>query len=311
MARQMAYEPRRKSRRSALSPPRDQPAHASASAEPIDNAIRSLIEGLGPVMVDEGLTAKAVADIAKRVLVNEAARRSTMATGRVNHSKVAALTGLTRSEVRSLLKGQPLDLARKRTGLDRITRVIEGWHADPRFLSANGTPRTLNLGAKTGEFGDLVRRHSGDIPPRVVLEQLLEKNRVKIQRGQVRLLATKASTSETKAARQRPDVSPYVSDVLAAAASDRVKLTFAHRLELHASSESETHHLSDRVARTLSTAVAALRANAIDGADAQSGAKIVVSIAVTTHDPSHTKIATKKTEERRAKKSTEPTGNPS
>ena len=237
-------------------------------------------------MVDEGLTAKTVADIAKRVLVNEAARRSKMATGRVNHSKVAALTGLTRSDVRLLLKGQSSDATRKRTGLDRITRVIEGWHADSRFLSANGRPRALTLGAKAGEFGDLVRRHSGDIPPRVVLEQLLEKNRVKLQRGRVRLLASKVSVSESQTAKQRPDVAPYVSDVLAAAVSDRVKLTFAHRLELHARSESGVHHLSDRVARTLSTAVAALRANEADGVDVNTSTKLVISIAVTTHDPS-------------------------
>jgi hypothetical protein len=282
----MAHELRLKKARRELSPARSQRPIASPSSEPLGNAIRSLIESLGPVMVDEGLTAKIVADIAKRVLVNEAARRSKMTTGRVNHSKVAALTGLTRSEVRSLLRGQPSDGTRKRTGLDRITRVVEGWHADSRFLSAHGKPRVLTLGAKAGEFGDLVRRHSGDIPPRVVLEQLLAKNRVKLQRGRVRLQASKASVSEPKASKQRPDVAPYVSDVLAAAVSDRVKLTFAHRLELHARSESEVHHLSDRVARTLSTAVAALRANETDGIDVNANTKLVISIAVTRHDAS-------------------------
>lgn len=254
-------------------------------------------------MVDDGLTAKAVADIAKRVLVAEAARRSKMATGRVNHSKVAALTGLTRSDVRSLLKGQTLNVERKGTGLDRISRVIDGWHVDPRFLSENGKPRALALGTKTGEFGDLVRRHSGDIPPRVVLEQLLERKRVRVVKDRVCLTVSKTKHSRQQSKGQRQNVLPYISDVLSAATSDRVRLTFAHRLELPAGSEAETNHLSDRVARTLSTTIAALQANTLHGSNAPTGAKLVVSIAVTQHDPQNERVARNTTENRRATQS--------
>jgi hypothetical protein len=234
-------------------------------------------------MLDEGVTAKAVAGIAKRVLVAEAMRRSSMASGRVNHSKVAALTGLTRTDVRTILHSNLATPSRSRTGLDRITRVVEGWQADPRFLSRRGKPRALPLGTTKGTFGDLVRRHSGDIPPRVVLQALIEKHRVIVKNRLVSLLPEKQPNRPTKRATQPPDVTPYIADILSAATSDRVKLTFAHRLELTADTDTLGTHLSDRVARTLSTAIAALGANVAHGGPAGGGVKLVVSVAVTEH----------------------------
>lgn len=271
-----------RARRSSSGKPKSVPR--AASGLPVHEGLRSFFRALGPLMLREGITAKAVSSMVKQALVAEAARQSSMGSGRVNNSKVAALTGLTRTEVRLMLRRGLDGSNRKRTDFDRITRVVKGWHTDLRFVSRAGKPRALRIGNAKGEFGDLVRRHSGDIPPRVVMEQLVQGRRAKIAKGLVRLIKPPSGNPRGKASQNLPDVTPYVMDVLSAAATEKVKLAFAHRLELYPATDSEGNYLSDRVARALSTTISALGANARQGQLTESQAKLVVSVAVTLHD---------------------------
>lgn len=223
------------------------------------DVLRTLLGALAEALLDSGVTPHQVAEIAKDALVAEAARGARMATGRVNHSKVAALTGLSRAEVRRRLAEASRTKRVPLRALDRTSRVIAGWRRDPDFLRRDGTPRALPLRDAAHGFPALVRRHSGDIPPRAVLEAMLSRglatqsnNTVSLRRNQKEgVVASSGALTEAI---------PYIGALLSTASSRNSKLSYAHELELVAEDASDEILLTDHLVRTLATAIGAMKA---------------------------------------------------
>lgn len=206
-------------------------------------------------MLDEGVTADRLRDIASDVLLNVSAVRSRLKNGRINASQVAAATGLTRTEVRARLKRPGVMTARRLVSMDRVSRVVTGWKGDARFATTRGHPRALTVGGGTREFEQLVRLHSGDVPPRVVLDELLNRKLVSLRRGRIRLLSTnrRNATQHAALAAATQQLSRLLPDV-----STRLfRLPFARILELQtASLEDETLAIGSIVEALSSTALA-------------------------------------------------------
>jgi hypothetical protein len=86
---------------------------------------------------------------------------------------------LTRKEVQRLL-AQPRDTNAAATEeYHRATRVITGWIRDPDFGDGKGHPFPLRMEGKRASFSELVKRYSGDIPVRAMLDELLRVGAVK------------------------------------------------------------------------------------------------------------------------------------
>lgn len=221
------------------------------------DVIRTLLNVLADHLIEGGVTPQQIADLARDALIARAAADARMATGRVNHSKVAAVTGLSRSEVRRRLAdavgGKRIPLR----ALDRTSRVIAGWQRDPTFLRRDGKPKELSLSGPGASFASLVRMHSGDIPPRVVLEEMLKKNVVRLEKNKVILLS-----GVTKTLRRGDDAlaeaAPYVAELLAAATLPQSQLGFAHQVQMTAEDASHEILLTEHVVRILSAAIGAL-----------------------------------------------------
>src|SRR5690606_26301935 len=49
---------------------------------------------------------------------------------------------------------------------------ISGWTQDEAFMDSQGNPADLPLDNSPNSFAELVRRYSGDAPPRAVLDEL-------------------------------------------------------------------------------------------------------------------------------------------
>ena len=100
--------------------------------------------------------------------------------GRVNVSRIAANTGLTRVEVAALLAEQRGAPPRKQRGRVRAERVLQGWWSDPQFQDHSGTPARLPRKGARRSFVALVRRHSGDSHNAApILEELLRSQAVR------------------------------------------------------------------------------------------------------------------------------------
>jgi hypothetical protein len=54
---------------------------------------------------------------------------------------------------------------------NRAARVLTGWIRESEYLDAKGQPKALSADGDDG-FAGLVRRHSGDMPARAVLDEL-------------------------------------------------------------------------------------------------------------------------------------------
>ena len=118
---------------------------------------------------------KAFVDIAKHTYVEVAADEFGIPGKKTSVSRVALLSGLTRKDVQRLLDAPAANDAETGERYNRAARVVAGWVRDPEFSDADGNPKTLSLqeGRAQASFAALVRRFSGDIPFRAILDELL------------------------------------------------------------------------------------------------------------------------------------------
>jgi len=103
-------------------------------------------------------------------------------------SRISALTGLTRKEVKRLLELDTPDDTASQERFNRGIRVISGWVNDARFHDSSGKPSDLPLDGKLKSFALLVKEYSGDIPTRAMLSMLEEAGSVKSVGKKVRLV---------------------------------------------------------------------------------------------------------------------------
>ena len=166
-------------------------------------AYKKLLQPLVRILVRNDVNFYDFVEVLKSVFVDVAAKEEFRLPNRaMSDSRVAILTGLNRKEVArqrdALHRGEPLKLS---GNLSRLTRVLVGWHSDPDFTGPYGMPREIPFDSKgeldselepsqhadpkansEGEwiptFAELVRRYSGDMSPRAMLDELLRVSAV-------------------------------------------------------------------------------------------------------------------------------------
>jgi hypothetical protein len=80
-----------------------------------------------------------------------------------NVTRIATVTGLSRSEVTALLAQAPDEMPPVKRGRPRAQAVLDAWHEDPRFGNRKtGQPAVLPLKRGRFSFQELVRLFSGD-----------------------------------------------------------------------------------------------------------------------------------------------------
>lgn len=150
----------------------------SQHSDAIRRALSRLLTPLARILVREGIAYDAFDELARQAYVRAAEQELRLPGRRQTTARVATLTGLTRKEVARLRGRRPeagpdaLD-----AGLNRAARVVSGWVRDAEFHDADGRPAQLPVEGPGG-FDRLVRRYSGDMPPRTVLEELARSGAV-------------------------------------------------------------------------------------------------------------------------------------
>lgn len=137
-----------------------------------------MLTELARVLLNAGIGVREFEQAAKIAFVRAASNIALLGNSRVNKSAVAAMTGLTRSEVKRIYELID-DASEVETRGQRALRVLEGWCTDPDFVDARGRPRPLSQRGKHS-FAQLVRRYSGDIPPRAILRELIRLDLVNV-----------------------------------------------------------------------------------------------------------------------------------
>lgn len=141
--------------------------------EILHGAIARLLRPLARILLRHNLSFLTFSDLAKKVFIEVAEQEFLPAGRKQSISRIAMLTGLSRKEVLRV-KRVPLPADGETIAQQgRSIRVINGWILDDRFLDDAGNPRVLDFDGQDTSFSSLVRHHSGDIPPRAVLDELL------------------------------------------------------------------------------------------------------------------------------------------
>ena len=143
-------------------------------------ALSLMFKPLIRLLIAQGVTHAELSETAKEVYV-ETALRHFDSDGRINKSRIAILTGLTRKEVKNVID-RSLNSDHKEKTYSRPARVLTGWYSDPMFQGPYGIPLELpyEIGNENEEpsFVELVKRYSGDMAPRQMLNQLMESGAV-------------------------------------------------------------------------------------------------------------------------------------
>ena len=142
---------------------------------PLTNALYRVLRPLARLLLRNGVAYQSFAELVKRAYVEAALEDFQGQARKPSDSRTAVMTGLTRKEVkrqREALSAQGDGGAEAPSG-NRAAKVVTGWVHDPDFLDVEGNPGVLPFEGAANSFSALVRRYSGDMTPRAVLDELV------------------------------------------------------------------------------------------------------------------------------------------
>ena len=137
-------------------------------------ALRRMLKPLVKLFISQGVTHAEFAEAAKEVFV-EIALRDFETNYRINKSRVAILTGLTRKEVKNVID-RALSTGQQDKLYSRPEKVLAGWFSDPSYTGPYGIPMELPYEGSTSyepSIVNLVKTYSGDMAPRQMLNELI------------------------------------------------------------------------------------------------------------------------------------------
>ena len=150
-----------------------------------------MLKPLVKLLISQGVSHADFSAAAKDVFVEMAIRHFDDGL-KINQSRIAILTGLTRKEVKNVIDRAMIAKSHGKN-FSRPSRVLVGWHSDPKYTGPYGVPLELSY-----EFGDdddrpsfkeLVKAYSGDMAPAQMLKELLRVGAVvKLDTGNFRVV---------------------------------------------------------------------------------------------------------------------------
>jgi hypothetical protein len=159
----------------------------------LSTACLRLLRPLARIMLRHGLSTYDFSRIANIAFV-AAARDILREQGKpLSFSRVSTITGLHRHVVSDIVNSADAGSADTAVDKDyrrnRLARVLSGWFESPGYTDSEGRPLALSVDGPEPSFNSLVRQFSGDIYPRIILDELIEVGAAKMLKdGSVRAL---------------------------------------------------------------------------------------------------------------------------
>lgn len=135
-------------------------------------------------LISCGITMVEFRAAAQAAFVQAALRTARLRNSRVNQSAVAAVTGLTRTQVRALLRNPQETLPPVGA---RILTVVSGWRSDPEFTDVDGNPLKLRIAPGRHSFPALIRKYGRDVSHKALLSEMTRIGFVRLRSGLVSL----------------------------------------------------------------------------------------------------------------------------
>lgn len=135
-------------------------------------ATARILRPLVRILLRNGIASDAVTELVRRVYVDVAFSEFALEGKRPTQSRVSVLTGLNRKEVARLRALRESIVPAPEGRRNRAASVIAAWLRDEDFQDEKGEPRPLAFSGP-GSFSELCQRHSGDMKPRAIADELL------------------------------------------------------------------------------------------------------------------------------------------
>lgn len=143
-----------------------------SAQEPLLAAVARILRPLARVLLRNRVASDAVTELVRRVLVDVAFEEFALEGKRPTQSRVSVLTGLNRKEVARLLDLRDSVLPPAEDRRNRAAALLGAWRRDPEFHGEDGRPLALPFSGDRS-FSTLCQRHSGDMKPRSLADELL------------------------------------------------------------------------------------------------------------------------------------------
>lgn len=143
----------------------------------IDSVMRMVITtAMRPfvrLLLRYGVSYADLCTVLKKLFVDIAAEEFKIEGRKQSHARIAVLTGLTRREVKKIVD-QPESEDNGGLKLNRAFWALSGWSRDNEFVDNAGQPKALSIeDTGSGSFQSLIKKYSGDVPFRAILDELL------------------------------------------------------------------------------------------------------------------------------------------
>lgn len=134
------------------------------------------------ILLKAGVNYKQFAKLTREVYVSVATDDFGISGRKTNTSRVAILTGISRSEVTKIKKkfedeGEEIVIPQT---VNNAGRLLSGWHVNPDYLDEKGKPKVLTVNGTPPNFSTLMNTYGGDIPTTAMLKELNSVNAVEI-----------------------------------------------------------------------------------------------------------------------------------
>ena len=211
------------------------------------SVLQELLTELAFVLLPRGLTPKRFSELARSAFVQAAADMSKLRNGKVNHSRVAAQTGLSRADVKRLLTSNMFDSVR--ADQTPLSRVVSGWRTDRNFADKDGSPKRLRISGTRASFTGLVKKYGGDVPYRAVLDELRRIGAVSADEDNVQLQSPQPPSQRQGFVFLSPVLPALVDGIRIASSQARSGAASSiHRLSLPVETEVDLAIVRDRCA---------------------------------------------------------------
>jgi Family of unknown function (DUF6502) len=159
-------------------------------SEVSDRMIWAAVQTLRPIvrqLLEMGVPFGALESRLRELFVQVAAQELALPGRRQTDSQISLVTGINRKEVKRIrASGERVEGPRS-FGVNQATNLISRWMTDPETVDRQGRPRALPYQAERGpSFMKLARKVTGDLAPRVLLNELVRAGAAEMREdGQV------------------------------------------------------------------------------------------------------------------------------
>jgi hypothetical protein len=138
------------------------------------HAFRKVLRPLVKILIRSGVRYDEFTEVIKGVFIESAIRDGLGRAGPLTRSRVALVTGITRSDVDRFVDNESLLAPPPPTHATTLTEVLHLWNTDPRYLGPFGVPLEIDFDSTPGRcFLDLVRRANAEADAAYILEELV------------------------------------------------------------------------------------------------------------------------------------------